>query len=272
MHMCAWRFLPVLLAGLLAGCGGGSGSSTSTVVAGRAESNSPAAVSTRAAAASVHAVAPGSASSSSSSAAPHGSNSAVHGASTTSSAPHEHSSVSAVHGASTPSSASSSSGEVYPTPGAFAISSPAFERNGAISVRYTCAGAGVSPPLQWEKVPAGAAELVLFVIDDTANSFSDHNGGIHWVVGGIDPSSTGVAAGQTPAGAILGTNTAGKAGYSPICPASGKSDTIEFTLYALKQKIPLSPGFQPTVAEREYGAGNLLLGQTATTYGIASRP
>ncbi len=169
---------------------------------------------------------------------------------------------------SSSSSTSNSSGEVYTAPGAFSISSPAFERNGAIPAQYTCAGAGTSPPLSWEKVRKGAAELVLFVIDDSS---SNSSGGIRWIVGGIEPSSKGVAAGQVPAGGIVGTNTAGKVGYSPICPAPGKSDTVEFVMYALKKKIPLSPGFQPDVAESEYGSGKLLLGEAAVTYGIASR-
>ena len=169
---------------------------------------------------------------------------------------------------SSSSSTSSSSGEVYSAPGAFAISSSAFERNGAIPAQYTCAGAGISPPLSWQKVPAHAVELVLFVIDDNSNGSS---GGIRWVVGGIDPSSTGVAAGKVPPGGIVGTNTAGKAAYSPICPAKGKSDTIEFVMYALSKKIPLSPGFQPDKAESEYGSGKDLIGSAAVTYGIASR-
>jgi phosphatidylethanolamine-binding protein (PEBP) family uncharacterized protein len=165
-------------------------------------------------------------------------------------------------------SASRSSGEVYTAPGAFSISSSAFERNGAIPSQYTCAGAGISPPLSWQKVPAKAAELVLFIID---NNSSGSSGGIRWIVGGIDPSSTGVAAGKVPAGGIVGTNTAGKATYSPICPAHGKSDTIEFVMYALKKTIPLSAGFQPSKAEAEYGGGKLILGSAAVTYGIASR-
>jgi hypothetical protein len=177
----------------------------------------------------------------------------------------------------TPSKGSSSSsstsgaavgGEVYSRPGAFAISSSAFGLNGQIPAQYTCAGAGISPPLSWEKVPAGASQLVLFVIDDSSNG---SGGGIRWIVGGIDPSSSGVAAGKLPQGGIVGTNTAGKAGYSPICPDPGKSDTIEFVMYALRKPISLSPGFQPAVAEHEYGAGKDLLGQAAVTYAVASR-
>lgn len=159
-------------------------------------------------------------------------------------------------------------GEVYTPPGAFSVASPAFERNAPIPSQYTCDGQGVSPPLQWQKVPKGAAALVLFVIDDSS---AKSNGGIRWVVGNIDPSSSGVAAGKVPAGGIVGTNTAGKAAYGPICPAKGKTDTIEFVLYALKRKIALTPGFQPSTAEQEYGPTKDLLGQAAVTYAVYHR-
>jgi hypothetical protein len=169
--------------------------------------------------------------------------------------------------ASRGSASANTSGEIYSVPGSFAITSSAFERNGAIPAEYTCAGKGISPPLSWQKVPAKAAELFLFVIDDNS---AGKSGGIRWVVGNIDPSSTGVVAGHTPAGGIVGTNTAGAAAYSAICPAKGKSDTIEFVMYALSKKIALSPGFSPTTAEAEYGQHKLLMGQAAVTYGIAS--
>lgn len=171
---------------------------------------------------------------------------------------------------STAGSSSSSSGGELPAPvaGAMTLSSPAFERNGEIPKQYTCDGANVSPPLEWQNVPAKAAALVLFAIDETATGPA---GGIRWVVGDIDPSSKGVAAGQTPAGGIVGATTQGKAGYGGICPANSKTSTVEFVLYALSKRIPLTPGFQPDVAEQQYGAGKLLLGEGAVTYGLYTR-
>jgi phosphatidylethanolamine-binding protein (PEBP) family uncharacterized protein len=160
------------------------------------------------------------------------------------------------------------SGEVSTPPGGFTIASSAFERNAQIPAEYTCAGRGISPPLSWQQLPAKTAALFLFVIDDSSASSS---GGIRWVVGDIDPSSTGVAAGRTPSGGVVGTNTAGKAAYAPICPAHGKSDTIEFVMYALSKKIPLSAGFSPAIAEADYGQHKLVIGQAAVNYGIASR-
>jgi Raf kinase inhibitor-like YbhB/YbcL family protein len=168
------------------------------------------------------------------------------------------------------SSTSNASGEIYSAPGGMSISSPAFERNGAIPSQYTCDGADVSPPLAWQNVPAKAAALVLFVIDDSASGAAS---GIRWVVGDISPAAKSVAAGQTPAGGIVGSDTQGHSGYGGICPAHGKTSDVEFVLYALSKKIPLSPGFSPAMAESEYGAGkNLLLGSAAVTYAIYRRP
>jgi phosphatidylethanolamine-binding protein (PEBP) family uncharacterized protein len=157
-----------------------------------------------------------------------------------------------------------------PSAGEMALSSPAFEVNGLIPPEYTCDGAGISPPLQWKNVPAKAAALILFVIDDETPG---PNGGIRWIVGDIDPKTTDVAAGQTPQGGIVGANTQGHVGYSAICPARGATTRVEFDMYALSKPIALTPGFQPSVAEYEYGGSQkLIIGKVATTYGGYNRP
>jgi Raf kinase inhibitor-like YbhB/YbcL family protein len=191
-----------------------------------------------------------------------GSSSSSSGSKAASSAPSSSSS------SSSSSSTASPSGEEYPSPGGLTMTSSAFERNGAIPAQYTCDGANISPPLEWQHVPAKAAALVLFVIDDTSTGPAS---GIRWVVGDISPTAKGVAAGRTPEGGIVGSDTQGKSGYGGICPPHGKTGTIEFVLYALSKRIPLSPGFQPAVAESEYGAGKDLLGSAATTYAVYQR-
>jgi phosphatidylethanolamine-binding protein (PEBP) family uncharacterized protein len=180
------------------------------------------------------------------------------------------SSASSAASGSSSSGSSNSSGEVPPPiAGELTLSSPAFGLNGAIPAKYTCDGAGISPPLEWKNVPAKTAALVLFVIDDTA---SGPAGGVRWIVGDINPSSKGVAAGETPEGGIVGSDTQGHPGYGAICPAHGKTSTVEFVLYALSKKIPLSPGFQPDIAESEYGSGKLIIGTAAVTYASYQRP
>jgi Raf kinase inhibitor-like YbhB/YbcL family protein len=170
---------------------------------------------------------------------------------------------------SSTSGSSKASGQLPPPQsGAFSITSSAFERNGAIPKQYTCDGANISPPLQWQNVPDKAAALVLIMIDDSSTGPAS---GIRWFVGDINPSSKGVATGQIPEGGIAGSDTQGKGGYGGVCPPAGKTSTIQFTLYALSKKIPLSAGFQPSLAESEYGQGKLLMGEAAVTYGTYTR-
>jgi phosphatidylethanolamine-binding protein (PEBP) family uncharacterized protein len=155
-------------------------------------------------------------------------------------------------------------GELIPQAGEMALSSPAFALNEPLPKAYTCDGAGISPPLEWKDVPAHAAALVLLAIDLSSNG---SNGGIRWIVGDIDPDSHGVAAGQVPAGGVVGANAEGKAAYGAVCPASGKESWVEFQLYALSQKIGLAPGFEAAEAESAY-AGLLLGSGAAATYAL----
>ena len=156
-------------------------------------------------------------------------------------------------------------GEEYDPPGAMSLSSPAFALNGTIPSRYTCEGANISPPLRWRNLPAHTAELVLFIIDDGSNG---PEGGIRWVVAGIEPSLSGIAAGSLPAGAVVGLNTSGKAAYGGICPPKGRAVLYQFVLWALSKKLNFNSGFIPAVAEHEYSNSEL---GSAVTYAIAER-
>jgi Raf kinase inhibitor-like YbhB/YbcL family protein len=67
----------------------------------------------------------------------------------------------------------------------FRLTSPAFKPGGAIPRQYTCDGAGAPIPLAWSGVPKSAKELVLMMRDPDAPS-GDF---IHWAVAGINPRS-----------------------------------------------------------------------------------
>jgi Raf kinase inhibitor-like YbhB/YbcL family protein len=168
---------------------------------------------------------------------------------------------------------SRSSGESYNTLAGMNLTSPAFELNGQIPSAYTCEGAGTSPPLRWARVPSEAKSLLLYVIDDTADSFTDPLGGVRWMVANIDPQSTELKAGEVPDGAVVGKGNDGKTGYGPICAEKGKSDTIEFLIYAFKEKLDVNPGFSEQEVQAQYTAnGNKMLSENATTYGVYTRP
>jgi hypothetical protein len=111
---------------------------------------------------------------------------------------------------------------------ALALTSPAFANGGAIPVRYTCDGAGASPPLRWTAPPAGTRSFSLTVVDP------DAPGGhfVHWTASGIPASSRGLAAGgHAPR---EGLNGAGGRGWTGPCPPSGTHRYV-FTLRAVGQ-------------------------------------
>ena len=109
---------------------------------------------------------------------------------------------------------------------ALALTSPAFANGGAIPVRYTCDGAGVSPPLQWTAPPAGTRSFSLSVVDPDAPSGRF----VHWTASGIAPSARGLAAGaHAPR---EGLNGAGGRGWTGPCPPSGTHGYV-FTLQAV---------------------------------------
>ena len=117
-------------------------------------------------------------------------------------------------------------------------------------------------------MPSNAKALVLFAIDDSATGSAS---GIRWIVGDINPNTTGVEAGKVPEGGIVGSDTQGHPGYGGFCPEHGKTATIQFDLWALSEKIPLTPGFAPNLAESEYAKYEIAPG-AAVTYASYHRP
>ena len=120
------------------------------------------------------------------------------------------------------------------------VSSPAFEEGQEIPARYTCEGQDISPPLNWEGVPAGTRSLAL-IADDP-----DAPGGVftHWVIFNILAESRQLseAVPTTPrlsGGALQGRNDFGGTGYGGPCPPPGPVHHYRFTLYALDKQLEL---------------------------------
>jgi Raf kinase inhibitor-like YbhB/YbcL family protein len=122
-------------------------------------------------------------------------------------------------------------------PSQVTVTSRAFAAGGAIPARFSCRGAGVSPPLQWSGVPAGSAELALVVDDPDAPRGTF----VHWVVFALPASATGLEEGRLPAGARQARNSAGDAEYAGPCPPSG-THHYRFTVYALNAPLELPAG------------------------------
>ena len=153
------------------------------------------------------------------------------------------------------------------SPGALALtlSSTAFTGHGTLPQRFTCKGAGVSPPLQWHGAPEGTRGYALIVTDPDAPD-PDHpptHTYIHWVVAYM-PASVGhlneSQSGHMPAGTRQGINSTGKTGYTPPCPPAGLHHYI-FTLYALDTDTSLT-GPEPDRSELLHALDGHVLART----------
>jgi hypothetical protein len=122
------------------------------------------------------------------------------------------------------------------------ITSSAFQDGGLIPAKYTCDGADVSPPLQWDNVPQSAKSIALICDDPDAPMGTF----VHWVLFNL-PAETRqlaekVAADKTlPSGARQGTSGFGRVGYGGPCPPSG-THRYFFKIYALDTTLDLPAG------------------------------
>ena len=124
------------------------------------------------------------------------------------------------------------------TPPPIKVTSTSRGSDGAIGRRYTCREGNVSPAVEWRGVPRSAKEL--FVVVDTLQRGSPI---VNWAVAGLDPALDGIAAGELPAGAILGRNSFGKDSYR-LCPvASSVPILMSILVIALPRMLPLHRGF-----------------------------
>ncbi len=119
------------------------------------------------------------------------------------------------------------------------LRSPAFNDGAYIPPRFTRDGDDVSPPIEWSDVPDGTAELALVCEDrdSPGDTF------LHWLVTGIDPSTSAIAEGEVPPGAVSWENSYGQHGYGgPQPPVGDDAHRYVFRLFALDSPLGLEPG------------------------------
>lgn len=113
------------------------------------------------------------------------------------------------------------------------VSSPMFDNEGEIPVRYTCDGDNINPPLVIDQIPKDTVSLAIIMEDpDAPNGTFDH-----WLVWNIPPRA-GISENSNPG--INGVNGKGKTGYHGPCPPSG-THRYFFNVYALDTALDLSP-------------------------------
>jgi Raf kinase inhibitor-like YbhB/YbcL family protein len=143
------------------------------------------------------------------------------------------------------------------------ISSSAFKENSLIPAKYTCDGAGISPPLTIKNVPYGTKSLVL-IAEDPDSPIGNFT---HWVMFNIDPYLKEIPENFKSDNVTLGKNDFGNIGYGGPCPNTG-AHRYKFELFALNNVLLLQKG--TTKAEVLNSMQGLIIGQ-AETIGLYKR-
>ena len=121
-----------------------------------------------------------------------------------------------------------------------AVSSPVFVDRQSVSVRYTCEGEDISPPLDFSGVPPGTASLALIVDDpDAPDPAAPKMTWVHWLLYNLPADTAGLAEAiaTLPPGTLQGINDFKRARYGGPCPPIGEHRYI-FKLYALDTILP----------------------------------
>ena len=136
------------------------------------------------------------------------------------------------------------SGETAASGESLVVSSP--ELGGeTLPVRFTCDGAGLSPPVRIERVPEPTAALAVVAEYDRGVI----NEPVFWTLWNVPPETERIPAGlpRRPTlpdlgGARQGRWEGGDVGYEPPCPPEGQPYTHRFQLYALGERVPIEGG------------------------------
>lgn len=114
----------------------------------------------------------------------------------------------------------------------FSVFSPAFPMAGEIPDSYTCAGEGISPPVNWVGAPVAATELALTVTTPGIDAGDEPT--VHWILTGMPADTPSVPEGAIPDGAMEGPNSEGGTGWSPPCVEGDAISQLQFQLHALE--------------------------------------
>mgnify|MGYP006285152557 CR=1 FL=1 len=122
------------------------------------------------------------------------------------------------------------------------LRSNAFSEGSAIPKQYSCDGQDISPPLQWQDVPAGTETFVLIADDPDAPVGT----WVHWVIYDIPERARELQENYPKQevdsdGSKQGVNDFKKIGYGGPCPPGG-AHRYYFKLYALDTSLDAEAG------------------------------
>ena len=124
-----------------------------------------------------------------------------------------------------------------------ALTSAAFDDHAAMPMRFTADGAGLSPPLQWSRLPEGTASLAL-IVEDVDAPFPQPL--VHLLLNRIPPTLSGVAEAAVPKQMgpsrmfAAGRNSFGRRGWLPPSPIPGHGPH-RYVFQILALSMPFAP-------------------------------
>ena len=126
----------------------------------------------------------------------------------------------------------------------FSLSVPASVDQSKLPVSATCDGAGLSPEIKWSNPPSGTKYFALIMdgVPGPARPGEIETGNHFYLLNyNIPATANSVPEGNKSIG-VLGQNFLGNsAGYTPPCSQGPGSKTYTISLYALSEKLDLSP-------------------------------
>jgi Raf kinase inhibitor-like YbhB/YbcL family protein len=134
-------------------------------------------------------------------------------------------------------------------PACIRVSSPEFTHHGSLPAEYTADGPGLSPPIVWSGVPAGAQSLVVLVEDADSPTPQPLVHAIVWGLPGADgrlaPDALPRSGSQLPPSTSMGRNSLLTVGYLPPDPPCGHgAHRYVFEVFALdaRPRLETAPG------------------------------
>ena len=112
---------------------------------------------------------------------------------------------------------------------AFTVTSPGIGAGNAFPAKYTCDGAGTSPPITWTNAPKGAKGYAV-VMDHVPPEGGHH---WYWLMWGIPAKANAIAANSTKVGYLGGNSVNKNIGYAPPCSKGPGAKTYTITVYEL---------------------------------------
>lgn len=139
------------------------------------------------------------------------------------------------------------------------VTSPAIGPDGKLPLEFTCDGAGVSPPLEWQPGPRGTKSYSLVLWHEAPDRMKSY-----WLVHGIPTGVTRLERGSRGVG-TLGLNGKGRPEYDPLCSKGPGRKEYHVTVYALSAD-PTAPAGGMTCEALLEAIGDVMLAEGTLTF------